>query len=101
MNIATEPKIAGKPIVEQPRKRPVRMVRWFIIVGLLLAALVGGFVWFNYFRGQMIAQFFANNRPPPTSVSISEAISPPCIRSTSLPTSRAASPTSCSPPAPA
>jgi multidrug efflux system membrane fusion protein len=73
MNIATEPKIAGKPIVEQPRKRPVRMVRWFIIVGLLLAALVGGFVWFNHFRGQMIAQFFANNKPPPTSVSISEA----------------------------
>ena len=73
MNIATEPKIAGKPIVEQPRKRPVRMVRWFIIVGLLLATLVGGFVWFNYFRGQMIAQFFANNKPPPSSVSISEA----------------------------
>ena len=73
MNIATEPKIAGKPIVEQPRKRPVRMVRWFIIVGLLLAALVGGFVWFNYFRSHMIAQFFANNKPPPTSVSISEA----------------------------
>ncbi len=73
MNIATEPKIAGKPIVEQPRKRPVRMVRWFIIVGLLLAALVGGFVWFNYFRGQMIAQFLANNKPPPTSVSIAEA----------------------------
>jgi multidrug efflux system membrane fusion protein len=73
MNIATEPKIAGKPIVEQPRKRPVRMVRWFIIVGLLLAALVGGFVWFNYFRGQMIAQFFANNKPPPSSVSVSEA----------------------------
>ena len=73
MNIATEPKIAGKPIVEKPRKRPVRMVRWFIIVGLLLAALVGGFVWFNYFRGQMIAQFFANNKPPPTSVSIAEA----------------------------
>src|SRR6202008_2601492 len=40
---------------------------------LLLATLVGGFVWFNYFRGQMIAQFFANNKPPPTSVSISEA----------------------------
>jgi multidrug efflux system membrane fusion protein len=73
MNIATEPKIAGKPIVEQPRKRPVRMLRWSIIVGLLLAALVGGFVWFNYFRGQMIAQFFANNKPPPASVSISEA----------------------------
>jgi membrane fusion protein, multidrug efflux system len=34
---------------------------------------VGGLVWFNYFRGQMIAQFFANNKPPPSSVSIAEA----------------------------
>ena len=49
------------------------MVRWFIIVGLLLALLVGGLVWFNYFRGQMIAQFFANNKPPPASVSVAEA----------------------------
>jgi len=73
MNIVTEPKISGKPITEPPHKRPVRMLLWFIIVGTLLAALVGGFVWFNYFRGRMIAQFFANNRPPPTSVSISEA----------------------------
>lgn len=73
MNIVTEPKISGKPIVEQPRKRPARTLLWFIIVGALLAALVGGLVWFNYFRGQMIAQFFANNKPPPTSVSVSEA----------------------------
>src|SRR6266699_79549 len=73
MNIVTEPHLAGKPITEQPRKRPVRMVRWFIIVGLLLALLVGGLVYFNYFRGKMIAQFFANNKPPPVSVSIAEA----------------------------
>src|ERR1700692_1920525 len=73
MNIATEPKISGRAIAEPPRKRPVRMIRWFIIVGSLLAALVGGLVWFNYFRGQMIAQFFAKNQPPPTSVAISEA----------------------------
>ncbi len=73
MNIATEPKISGKPIVDQPHKRPVRMLRWFIIVGALLAALVGGFVWFNYFRGQMIKQFFAHNKPPPSSVSIAVA----------------------------
>jgi multidrug efflux system membrane fusion protein len=73
MNIATEPKISGKPIAEKPHKRPVRMVRWFIIVGLLLALVVGGFVWFNYFRGEMIKQFFANNRPPPSTVSIAEA----------------------------
>jgi multidrug efflux system membrane fusion protein len=73
MNIVTEPKISGKPIMEPPHKRPVRMLLWFIIVGSLLAALVAGLVWFNYFRGQMIAQFFANNKPPPTSVSITEA----------------------------
>jgi membrane fusion protein, multidrug efflux system len=54
-------------------KRPVRMVRWFIIVGLLVVLLAGGLVYFNYFRGKMIAQFFANNKPPATSVSIAEA----------------------------
>src|ERR1700676_1152534 len=73
MNIVTEAHISGQPITGKPRARPVRMVRWFIIVGLLLALLVGGLVWFNYFRGQMIAQFFANNKPPPSSVSIAEA----------------------------
>ena len=41
MNIVTEPNISGKAIAEKPRARPVRMVRWFIIVGLLLALLVG------------------------------------------------------------
>jgi membrane fusion protein, multidrug efflux system len=73
MNIATEANIAGQPIVEKPRARPVRMVRWFIIVGLLLALLVGLLVGFNAFRTHMIAQFFANNKPPPTPVAIAEA----------------------------
>ena len=75
MNIVTEPKISGKPIGEAQRKRPVRMVRWFIIVGVLLAILVGGLVWFNYFRGKMIAQFFATMKPPPASVNIATAAS--------------------------
>src|SRR6195952_5222446 len=73
MNIITEPNISGKPIVEKPRARPVRMLRWFIIVGLLLVLLVGALVGFNAFRSKMIAQFFANNKPPPTSVAIAEA----------------------------
>jgi multidrug efflux system membrane fusion protein len=73
MNIATEAHIAGKPIADKPKARPVRMIRWFVIVGLLLAALVGGLVWFNSFRDGMIKQFFANNKPPPTPVSIAEA----------------------------
>lgn len=73
MNIVTEHKISGEPIDNKAPKRPVRPVLWFIIVGTLLGALVGGLVWFNYFRGQMIKQFFANNKPPPTSVSAAEA----------------------------
>src|ERR1700754_1478492 len=73
MNIVTESHISGEPIVEKAPKRPVRMVRWFIIVGLLLALLVGAFVGFNAFRNKMITQFFANNKPPPTSVAASEA----------------------------
>src|SRR5215475_11475442 len=75
INIATEPKkLSGQPLDDKGRgKRPVRPVRWFILVTLLLAIVVGGLVWFNYFRGKMIAQFFANNKPPPASVSIAEA----------------------------
>jgi membrane fusion protein, multidrug efflux system len=72
MNIATERTISGEPI-DKKRTRPARRVLWFIIVGALLALLVGGLVWFNHFRNQMIAQFFANNKPPPVSVSVAEA----------------------------
>src|SRR6201986_1508551 len=72
MNIVTESHISGRPIGEKPVSRPVRLVRWFIIVGLLLLLLVGALVGFNAFRSHMIAQFFANNKPPPTSVSAVE-----------------------------
>jgi membrane fusion protein, multidrug efflux system len=75
MTIATERGIstARSTIEEKPKHRPVRAVRWFIIVGVLLALLVGGLVGFNAFRTRMIAQFFANNKPPPTSVTVAEA----------------------------
>jgi multidrug efflux system membrane fusion protein len=72
MNIQTESHLSGKPIDDKPRARPVRMVRWFIIVGFVLALLVGALVGFNAFRSHMIAQFFANNKPPPSNVSVAE-----------------------------
>jgi multidrug efflux system membrane fusion protein len=73
MNIVTEANISGKVIAEKPRARPIRMVRWFIIVGLLLALLSGALIGFNAFRSHMIAQFFANNKPPPSTVTVAEA----------------------------
>src|ERR1700726_88992 len=73
MNIVTEAHISGRAITEKPPGRPVRMIRWFIIVGSLLAALVGGLVWFNHWRAGFIKNIFANNKPPPATVTISEA----------------------------
>jgi membrane fusion protein, multidrug efflux system len=73
MNIVTKAHISGKAIADKQHARPVRMTRWFIIVGLLLAVLVGGLVGFNAFRTRMVTQFFANNKPPPASVSVAEA----------------------------
>jgi multidrug efflux system membrane fusion protein len=61
-----------QPIGEQPRKRP-RTMKWFIIVGGLLALLVVAIVGFNAFRAHMIKQFFATMKPPPINVSIAEA----------------------------
>ncbi len=77
MTISTEANISAKPVdksvEEKPRVRPVRTVRWFIIVGGLLVLLVGVLVGFNAFRNHMIAQFFANMKPPPSNVSVVEA----------------------------
>src|SRR3954462_15432650 len=75
MTIATERGIssARSTIEEKPKHRPVRTVKWFIIIGAVLAVLVGGLVGFNAFRTKMITQFFANNRPPPAAVTMAEA----------------------------
>ena len=73
MNVATEPKISGKPIMEPQHKRPVRMLLWFIIVGSLLAAVSGGILYFDYWRAGFIKNIFANNKPPPATVTVAEA----------------------------
>jgi multidrug efflux system membrane fusion protein len=60
---------------DRPRGRPVKRMRWFIIVGVLLAVLVGAFVGFNAFKNKMIAGFFEKmaKNPPPITVSVAEA----------------------------
>jgi multidrug efflux system membrane fusion protein len=72
MNIATEPKLAGKPIDEKGRKRPVRLVRWFIIVGLLLFVVVGGIVYFQFWKDAFLKNMFATMKPPPATVTVVE-----------------------------
>jgi multidrug efflux system membrane fusion protein len=73
MNIVTEANISGRAIAQKPPTRPVRLLRWFIIIGLLLALLVGALVGFNALRSYKIAEFFANNKPPAATVAVSEA----------------------------
>src|SRR5215469_6324817 len=46
-----------------------KTVLWLIIVGLLLAVLLGGLYEFNRFRTNAIANFFAHNKQPPAQVS--------------------------------
>jgi multidrug efflux system membrane fusion protein len=65
--------VSPQDLRETSRARPIRMKRWFIIVGLLLAVLVGALVGFNAFRAQKIKEFFANNKPPPVTISAVEA----------------------------
>ncbi len=43
-------------------------LRWLVIVGVLLALVLGGFYGFNRYRAQAIANFFANNKPPPAQI---------------------------------
>jgi multidrug efflux system membrane fusion protein len=52
--------------------RKPRTFRWLVIVGLLLAVVLGGLYGFNRFREQAIATYFANNKPPPAEVSAAE-----------------------------
>ena len=57
---------------QHARPKP-KTVRWFVIVGLLLALVLGGLYGFNRFREQAIATYFASNKPPPAQVAAVKA----------------------------
>ncbi|NPD16526.1 efflux RND transporter periplasmic adaptor subunit [Xinfangfangia sp. D13-10-4-6] len=44
------------------------MIKRLIIAIILLGIVVGGIVWFKYFRDEMIAQFLGGMTPPPVAV---------------------------------
>src|ERR1700739_3888079 len=64
--------LGGRGAVGRATTRRPKTVRWFIIMGLLLAVVLGGLYGFNRFREHAIATFFANNKPPPAQVSAAE-----------------------------
>src|SRR5271155_312629 len=53
----------ARPIATRPKT-----VRWILLVGVLLALVLGGFYGFNLYRAQAIASFFAHNKPPPAQI---------------------------------
>src|SRR5215831_1911203 len=57
--------------IDRTTRRP-KTVRWFLIIALLLALVLGGLYGFNRFREQAIATYFANNKPPPAQISAAE-----------------------------
>lgn len=61
-------------VARAPAHRP-KTARWLLIVGLLLAAILGGLYGFNRYRAQTIASFFAHNKPPPAQISAVKATS--------------------------
>ncbi len=73
MNIVMEPKLSGQPVDAKRPKRPVRMKLWFAIVATVLAAVVGGLMFFKLvFLPNLFKQIFSKP-PPPTNVSVAVA----------------------------
>jgi len=54
--------------IDRTTRRP-KTVRWFLIIALLLALVLGGLYGFNRFREQAVATYFATNKPPPAQIS--------------------------------
>jgi multidrug efflux system membrane fusion protein len=50
----------------------VRLVRWFIIVGAALALVVGGIVYFQFWKDAFLKNMFATMKPPPATVTVVE-----------------------------
>jgi membrane fusion protein, multidrug efflux system len=71
MRVTTKPGEPPAGTADEARQRPPRrkLILRLAIMALLLLVVLGGLYGYDLFRQKMIAQFFANNVPPPTPVS--------------------------------
>jgi multidrug efflux system membrane fusion protein len=65
---------AKRPHPVRPKPSRGRVTFFFILAAAILALVVGGLYGFDVFRGKMMAQYFATNRPPPTEVATATAV---------------------------
>jgi multidrug efflux system membrane fusion protein len=65
----TRPELTPSARVTRPSPSRRRRATWFLVVFVLVALVLGGLYGFSAYRNKMIANFFANNKPPPTQVS--------------------------------
>jgi membrane fusion protein, multidrug efflux system len=63
------PDLTPEARTTRPLPSRAKRVRWFVIVAVLVALVLGGLYGFNAWRAKMIAGFFANNKPPPAQIS--------------------------------
>jgi len=77
MRVTTKPGESSADSAHEARPRPPRrkLIIRLTIMALLLLLVLGGLYGFDLFRQKMIAQFFANNLPPPTPVSAVAVVS--------------------------
>ncbi|HVC50421.1 MAG TPA: efflux RND transporter periplasmic adaptor subunit [Stellaceae bacterium] len=64
-----EPIAPPRSDIDRPATARPKTVRWFIIVAVLIALVLGGLYEFNRFRSQAITSFFAHNKPPAAEIS--------------------------------
>jgi membrane fusion protein, multidrug efflux system len=63
------PDFAPEARASHPLPSRAKQIRWFIIVAVLIGIVLGGLYGFNAYRTKMIANFFANNKPPSAQIS--------------------------------
>ncbi len=57
------------------REFAVKRVIAFLLVFIVIGALIGGISWFQFvFKPQMIKGFISKMAPPPSAVSVAEAV---------------------------